>query len=411
MIPRKKLDIGWADLFRAFKSCLWEGDREALQSRLESAWSPEGTGLACLSVRSGLDALLHVLALPAGSEVAVSAVTIRDMVRILEAHGLVAVPVDLDMRRLSVDPASLARAITPRTRAVLAAHLFGSRMPMEPILEVARAHGLLVLEDCAQAYAGGGDRGHPESDVSFFSFGPIKTATALGGGLLRFRDRTLRDRVHRHQASWPVQSRWAYFQRVCKYCLLRSLSSRPVFSLFVSLCRMAGLSHDEIISRNVRGFAGEGFFSRIRQRPSFALLALLERRLRTYGRTRIAGRVSAARQAIELMPSVPRPGDEARDHTHWVFPVLCDAPGERMRDLWRKGFDATRGASSLYVVPPPEDRPGMIPAEARRTFERLLYLPVDAGLPRRDLERLAEAVAGPPSLESSRLAPFPRRSR
>jgi len=78
----------------------------------------------CLSVRSGFDALLAALALPAGAEVLTSALTIRDMTRIIEAHGLVPVPVDLDMRRLAVRPEDLARAATPRTRAV---NGFGTR--------------------------------------------------------------------------------------------------------------------------------------------------------------------------------------------------------------------------------------------------------------------------------------------
>ena len=54
----------------------------------------------CLSVRSGWDLLLHVLAWPAGSEVIVSAITHPDMIRILRAHGLVPVPVDVDLDTL-----------------------------------------------------------------------------------------------------------------------------------------------------------------------------------------------------------------------------------------------------------------------------------------------------------------------
>ena len=96
---------------------------------MEAAWDARAS-LACLSVRSGFDALLGALALPRGSEVLMSAVNIADMARIIEAHGLTPVPVDLDMQTLTVSMASLARAATPCTRAVLVAHLFGSRMPM-----------------------------------------------------------------------------------------------------------------------------------------------------------------------------------------------------------------------------------------------------------------------------------------
>lgn len=60
---------------------------------------------------------------------------------------------------------------------------------MTPIAGVAARHGLLLWEDCAQVFTGmGGYLGHPESDAAFFSFGAIKRATALGGGIARIRD-------------------------------------------------------------------------------------------------------------------------------------------------------------------------------------------------------------------------------
>jgi dTDP-4-amino-4,6-dideoxygalactose transaminase len=363
-----------------------------MRRRLEHLWSAEGNGLACLSVRSGFDALLSELDLPRGSEVLVSAITVRDMTRIVEEHGLVPVPVDLDMRALGLDPESLARAVTPRSRAILVAHLFGSRMPLEPVLSAAREHGLLVIEDCAQAYCADPYRGHPQCDVSLFSFGPIKTATALAGGLITFRDRSLRDRVAERQAPWPVQGRGRFLTRICKYSFLKLASYRPLFSLFCQACRMAGASHDAIINDSVRGFAGPGFFERIRRRPSFPLLALLARRLKRCDRTGIEERSALARVAIGLLPAVERPGDQAPWHTHWVFPIQADEPEMLIPALWARGFDATRGASSLCVVDPPEGRPELEPSEARRAFARLLYLPVHPGLTRQDVERLARSV-------------------
>ena len=107
MIPRKRLDIGWSDLLYGMRCCLGAGDPARVRERIERAWSSEGTegaGLACLSVRSGFDALLAVLAFPPGSEVLMSALTIRDMTRIVEEHGLIPVPVDLDPRTLAVRP-------------------------------------------------------------------------------------------------------------------------------------------------------------------------------------------------------------------------------------------------------------------------------------------------------------------
>lgn len=377
MIPRKRLDIGWSDLLFGMIRCLVPGDRTAVRERIERAWSPEGAALASLSVRSGFDALLEALALPPGSEVLMSALTIRDMTRIVEEHGLVPVPVDLDARTLAVRPESLARAVSPKTRAIVVAHLFGSRMPMEPLVRFAREHGLLLIEDCAQAYTGDEYRGHPESDVSLFSFGPIKTATALAGGMLRFRDRSICDRVRERQSQWRAQSRWVFLKRLWKYLFLKLLSYPSVFTLFALGCKAVGASHDAVISGSVRGFAGPGFFAKIRQQPSAPLLRLLERRFENFDRSTIAERAALARRVIDLLPDLERPGNGAAVHTYWVFPVLHDDPERLIHHLWARGVDATRGASSLCVVEPPGDRPETEPAEARALFARLLYVPVE----------------------------------
>jgi len=151
------------------------------QQSAEQTWPGSDDVIACLSARSGLDLMLGQLGLPAGSEVLVSAVTIEDMVTILRHHGLVAVPMDVKPTDMSPSFKDINRAITSRTKAMLIAHLFGTRLPLQPFAEKAQEHGLLLWEDCAQAFDGR-YAGHPEADAVMFSFGPIKTATALGGG-------------------------------------------------------------------------------------------------------------------------------------------------------------------------------------------------------------------------------------
>jgi perosamine synthetase len=170
------------------------------------------------------------------------------------------------------------------------------------------------------------------------------------------------------------------------------LGARAIFSLFILACRIFGASHDRIINSSVRGFAGEGFFEKIRRQPSYPLLALLRRRLLRYKQERVADRMRLAQIAIRLMPKIERPGAEASFHTHWVFPIEHDTPDDLMRYLWSRGFDASRGTSSMYVVEPPADRSHITCPEARKTFTRSLYLPVYEGLKPRDIERLAQAV-------------------
>jgi len=75
------------------------------------------------------------------------------------------------------------------------------------VIELAKRHGILVIEDCAQAFTGQDYTGHPETDVAMFSFGSIKTMTALGGALLRVKDADLLRKMRAIQRTHPAQKR------------------------------------------------------------------------------------------------------------------------------------------------------------------------------------------------------------
>jgi len=413
MWVRKRFDITWSDLGFGILNTWLPRRRAAIQRRVEQIWSRCDDTLACLSVRSGFDLLLQQLRLPPKSEVLISALTIKDMVRIVRQHGLVPVPVDLDMHSLSPRFDLLRRAITPATRAVLVAHLCGGRVPMDPIIELAGEHGLLVIEDCAQAFAGTEYKGHPQSDVSMFSFGPIKTATALGGGVLRVRDRELLTRMRAAQAVYPVQGRLAYLARLLKYSAMKAGSIRPVLGLVVRVCRLIHYDHDHFFNGSARGFAGRQFFSRIRRQPSAPLLSVLKRRLVTYDKKRLAERISKGEFLLGLLHhDVPCPGGEVAPHTYWVFPVEVEDPGRVIAELATAGFDATQG-QSMCVVAPPADRPELDPVAARCGISKIVYLPFYPEMPVRPLQRMAEVVlreTRPQAAESTRRgnAPAPQ---
>jgi 1-acyl-sn-glycerol-3-phosphate acyltransferase len=188
--PRLVPDISFADLLFALSACL-RARAPGAEERVLDAWAGGDTGLACLSVRSAFDLALEALAFEPGDEVAVSAITHPDMVRVLEAHGLRALPVDVDADTLTPRADLLERLIGPRTRALLVAHLFGARADLAPLAGVCRRHGLLLIEDCAQSFRGPGDSGSPLADLSLFSFGATKTTTALGGCVVRVCDAQL----------------------------------------------------------------------------------------------------------------------------------------------------------------------------------------------------------------------------
>lgn len=373
----RRLDIAWSDVAAGLAGCLapCRGPADALP---------------CLSVRSGFDLLLRALDLPRKSEVLLSAVTIPDMTRIVEAHGLVAVPVDLDLLALGPLPAALEAAVTPRSRLLVVAHLLGSRVESAPLVEFARRHGLLLIDDLAQGFAG-----WPEpcaADVALYSFGPIKTATALGGALVRVRSAGLLARLQEIQASDPLQPRLAFAWRLLKFAALKAASARPAFDLLVGLLRAAGCDYDRTFADMFRGFPGPDLLGKLRQRPSAALLSLLARRLEHFDVGRLDDRAAQARRLIgRIAGRWFVPGAAAWEHTHWAVPVLAADPPRLIQRLARAGFQASQ-PRSLTAVAPPADRPQLTPRQAQRLIAEAVFLPVYRELPAREIERLAQVL-------------------
>jgi dTDP-4-amino-4,6-dideoxygalactose transaminase len=392
---RLRFDIGWGDLASAFAACLAPGRRARRQQRLEAlASGGHDDVIACLSARSAFDLYLAALALPAGSEVIMTAVNVPDMARIVASHGLVPVPVDIDDRTLGPPLNAIARAASPRTRLVLVAHLFGAKVDIAPIVALARRHGWLMAEDCAQSFAGLSDFGARQSDASFFSFGPIKTSTALAGGMARVTDARVRAEMRRLQAAQPARSRLWYAGRIGRFALLKALAWPPVYRLFVGLCRAARTDHDRLVQSAARGFPGGELLRRIRRQAPAPLLATLERRLRRRLAERIEGRVQVATALAARLPDTLQvPGLASGPHVHWVFPVIAQAPEALVRSLRRAGFDATSRSSLAVLLPPPAAPHGGAAPGAERLLEHIVFVPAYPELPPRARERLGRLLS------------------
>ena len=105
--------------------------------------------------------------------------------------------------------------------------------------------------------AGPSYRGNPKSHVSCFSFGTIKTATALGGALFRVKDKQVLDKMRRLNASLVPRSSSFFAKRLTKYGLLHGISTPGAYGVAVKIADTFGIDMDELITSNVRGFPGE----------------------------------------------------------------------------------------------------------------------------------------------------------
>ncbi|MCX7847485.1 MAG: DegT/DnrJ/EryC1/StrS family aminotransferase [bacterium] len=158
-------------------------------------------GDACVGVASGTDAItlaLRALGIGPGDEVITVAHTaVATVVGIVNA-GARPILVDVDERSYTMDVEACARAVTARTRAIVPVHLYGHPANMPALMEIARRHGLRVVEDCAQAHGAvcAGRRVGTWGDCGAFSFYPTKNLGGLGdGGAVVTNDRDVAERV------------------------------------------------------------------------------------------------------------------------------------------------------------------------------------------------------------------------
>ena len=177
----KRLDFSLGDWLFALWACSSPTVERATE-RVEGLW---GQGMVGLSVRSLFDLYLKANRWAPGDRIVFTALTVGDMPRIAREHNLEVASVDLDPHSTEPDIDALAAVMTPRTRSLVFTHLYGARVDVSAAMAMARDRGVHFVEDCAEAYAGPGWRGHANSDLTLFSFGPIKTAPAFGGGLAR----------------------------------------------------------------------------------------------------------------------------------------------------------------------------------------------------------------------------------
>lgn len=155
----------------------------------------------CVGLANGLDALhlaLRALDVGPGDEVIVPSNTYIATWLAVSQCGATPVPVEPVEATYNLDPALIEAAITPRTKVILPVHLYGQPADMDPILAIARKHGLRVLEDGAQAHGARykGKRLGGHGDVVAWSFYPGKNLGALGdGGAITTNDPELADRI------------------------------------------------------------------------------------------------------------------------------------------------------------------------------------------------------------------------
>jgi dTDP-4-amino-4,6-dideoxygalactose transaminase len=169
--------------------------------RFESEFAAYCEAKACVGVGNGTDALyltLRALGIGPGDEVITVAHTFIATSEAISMTGATPIFIDVVEDTMLMDPALIEKAITPLTKAIVPVHLYGQSCDMDAIMEIARKHGVKVVEDAAQAHGGRwrGQRVGSIGDAATFSFYPGKNLGAFGdAGAVVSQDEALIERI------------------------------------------------------------------------------------------------------------------------------------------------------------------------------------------------------------------------
>ena len=338
------------------KAMLLSGDyiltREVVRFEREFAASV-GADYA-VGLNSGTDALvlaLRTLGLSPGDEVITHANTFYATVAAVVLSGATPVLVDADEASFLMDVDQAVAAITPRTRVILPVHLYGKPTPMRRLLDVARRHGLHIVEDAAQAHGAksGGNAAGSEGAIGCFSFHPSKNLAAAGDA----------------GAAVTNDERLAEALRV-----LRNLGQAEQ-NVHVALGINSKL--DALQARVLRHKLG---------------------RLTDW----IAARNAVATRYRELLAELPvswQAVSPDETHAYHLFQIRSDRRDALMEHLRGRGVDAViRYPTPIHLQAPFEAygwRPGMFPI-AERLASELLCLPIRPNMTEAEVDYVADCV-------------------
>ncbi len=354
-----------------------EAEKRLLRECVDSGWiSSEGPfvarfehematrlgrkfGIAVCNGSAALEVAVAALDLGPGDEVIMPALTIISCAAAVVRAGAVPVLVDCDPDTWNMDVDQVEAGITPHTKAIMAVHIYGLPVDMDPVLKMAQKHGLKVIEDAAEAI-GQTYRQRPcgsFGDISILSFYPNKHVTTGEGGMVLTDNRVL-----------------------AEHC--RSLRN---------LCFQPG-------KRFVHRELGWNFrMSNLQAAVGVAQLARLDETIRT---KRTMGRRYTENLGALDRVQLPLAGTEYAENIYWVFGIVLDdkvpfAADAAMQFLREKGIGTRPFFWPMHLQPVFQEkglfRDAHFP-EAERLARRGFYLPSGLALAAKQIDTVSGAV-------------------
>ena len=335
----------------------------------------EDSQLECIAVNSataGLHLALEAIGIGPGDEVITTTHTFTATAEVVRYLGADVKLVDIDPATLNIDIAALEAAITPRTKAILPVHYAGLAVDMLAVLDIARRHGLRVVEDAAHALPTTLEKeliGTLGSDATVFSFYANKTMTTGEGGMLVTRNPELAKRA-----------------RIMR---LHGMS-RDAFDRFTA---KVPSWYYEIVAPgfkyNLTDIAAALGLHQLKRLPAFQAR-----------REQIAARYHAAFADLPVL--LPPDAPEGDTHAWHLYVLRLADDAGITRDAFIEGMYAAGIGCSVHYVPLHlhpywRERYGLTPEhfpQSQKAYERMVSLPLYTAMSDADVDRVIAAVRG-----------------
>lgn len=316
-------------------------------------------GIAVCNGTAAIDAAVEALDIGPGDEVIIPAFTIISCIAQIVRSGATPVLVDSDPATWNMDVSQIESRITPRTKAIMVVHIYGLPVDVGPVLEIARRHGLKVIEDAAEMHGQtyGGKPCGSFGDISTFSFYPNKHVTTGEGGMILTDDDELAE--------------------TCRS--LRNLCFQP---------------HRRFVHERL------GWNLRMTNMQAALGLAQLERLDEFIERKRRMGALYTGLLHDLPVLQLPLARTEYAHNIYWVYGVVLDeTTSMNAEEAMKRLADAGVGTRPFFCPmhqQPVLQRMGLFAGEAHQVSERMykqgFYLPSGLGVTMDHIERVALAV-------------------
>lgn len=341
--------------------------------------------LAVSSGRLGLKLILESLNLEKGDEVLLPAYTFHIVPEVIRKSGFTPVFVDINEDDYNIGVNYIERKITPRTKVIIATHLFGKPCELSRVMEIAKKHNIFVIEDCAQAIGAKyqGREVGSFGDCAYFSFESIKPFHTFGGGMIVTDNRKLYEDLKER----IKKIRYPRYPEVVKkiaFTVIESVFTNPLF-FTIFMYPLFALSM--LFGKDIIGLAKKtkNKFKLLETRYTNFQAATGLIKLETQAARNKKLNIIVENLLSELDKKIiTQKLDDYSESIFYCFVIRVNDKDYFYKSLFRKGII---GITDFYVGSAKDECP-----VARKINDMLFQVPIYADLTEKDARRIAKAI-------------------